>query len=107
MPEPKPSEPRRGRKRLDKADMPSTFLPEGNPRARTAYLCAIFGMIPGVGLILGLGALVYGWLGFMAARGECQGKGFGHAIVSMIIGLLEVAANVIGWSLIAQHYGWI
>ncbi len=87
--------------------MPATFLPEGNRHARTAYLCAIVGMIPALGFFLGLLAMIYGWLGLKAARGESEGKGLGHSIVSIIVGVLEVAANVVGWSLIGQHYGWI
>jgi hypothetical protein len=101
------SGPRRGRKRLDKGDMPATFLPEGNRPARNAYLCAIFGMIPGIGLFLGTMAIVYGWLGYRAARGPSLGKGMGHSVVSMILGGLEVVANGVGWSLIATHYDWI
>jgi hypothetical protein len=102
-----PTGPRRGRKRLDRADMPATFLPEGNQPARNAYMCAIYGMIPAVGLVLGLLAIVYGWLGYKAARGPSNGKGLGHSVVSMILGALEVLANCVGWTLIAMHYDWI
>lgn len=87
--------------------MPSTFLPDGNPPARIAYLCAIFGMIPAFGFILGMLAIYFGWRGYRLARGASAGKGLGHSIVSMILGALEVVANVVGWTLIAMHYEWI
>jgi hypothetical protein len=102
-----PTGPRRGRKRLDKPDMPATFLPEGNRPARIAYLCAIFGMIPGVAFVLGSLAIVFGFLGYRAARGPSEGKGIGHSVVSMILGGLEIVANIVGWTLIAMHYDWV
>lgn len=101
------SEPRRGRKRLDKADVPTSFLPDGNPSARTAYLCAIFGMIPVAGIVLGMAAMIYGWLGYKFASGTEAKKGIGHSIVSMLLGAVEVIVNVVGLGLIAAHYDWI
>lgn len=107
MSEQKPAKSRRVRKRLDKSEIPATFLPEGNARARTAYLFAIFGMIPGLGFFLGWLAILFGWLGYKAARGPSEGKGIGHSVVSMALGALEVTVNVIGWWLIGTHYEWI
>ena len=101
-----PSEPRRGRKRVDRSEMTVTFLPKGNPRARTAYLCAVIGLIPGVGLFLGPPAILFGRLGYVAAKKRLEGKGAGHAFASMILGGMETVANGVGLPLLGHGLGW-
>lgn len=76
---------RPGRKRADKNEFPPSFLPMNNPRSRTAYLFALFGLIPGLGLPLGIIAIIFGILGYRAAKSERSGNGLGHAIVSLIL----------------------
>jgi hypothetical protein len=101
-----PPESRR-RKRADRGELPAGFLPVGNPRARNAYLCAIIGLIPGVGLFLGPTAVVYGRLGYRDAKVGLDGKGAGHSLVSMILGSMETVANGFGLPLLARGLGWL
>jgi hypothetical protein len=103
----KPSDSRKGRKRADRPEVPSTFLPVGNPRARTGYLCAMFGLIPGFGLLLGPPAIVYGRLGYRDAKKHLEGKGIGHSFMSMLLGGMETVANGVGLPLLARGIGWI
>jgi hypothetical protein len=98
---PIPSDPRRGKKRNDRSEMPVTFLPQGNPRARTAYLCAIIGLIPGVGLLLGPPAIIFGRLGYIAAKKDPETKGIGHSYISVILGIFEIIASGVGLTLLA------
>lgn len=103
----KSSNHRSGRKRSDRSDVPVTFLPQGNDQARKAYLCAIFGMIPVVGLFLGPPAVIYGRLGYRSAKHELQGKGIGHSFISMVLGSLEFVTNCVGLPLVARGLDWI
>jgi hypothetical protein len=103
---PTPPGNRRGRKR-GRELAPATFLPQGNPRARTAYLFAILGLIPLVGLVLGPPAVVYGRLGYVAGKTNLDGKGVGHSFVSMVLGGMETVANGVGLPLLARGLGWI
>ncbi len=103
-----PTDPaRKEKKKSNKMEMPATFLPEGNEHARRAYICAIIGMMPVVGIVLGPAGFVFGWLGYRAAHRSCGGKGLGHAVVSMILGGLETIANAVGLPLVARGLGLI
>jgi hypothetical protein len=105
---PKSSEPRRNRKRSDRDQVPLSFLPLRNPRARFAYLSALVGLVPGLGLLAGPFAMVYGWLGLRAGRTESvAGNGLGHAVVSMVLGSMEMVANAVGLPLLARGLGWL
>ncbi len=102
-----PPDPRRRRTRSeDKSELPVTFLPQGNPNARRAYLCAVIGLIPGCGLLLGLPAIIFGRLGYRAGKVDPNSRGIGHAYVSMLLGGLEIAVNSIGLWLIGSHLEW-
>jgi hypothetical protein len=102
-----PSDPPRGRKRVDRSELPVTFLPQGNPRARIAYLCAVIGLIPVVGLLLGPPAVIFGRLGYLDAKKEPDHKGIGHSCASMVLGILETVANGVGIPLVARGLGWV
>src|SRR6478672_9035687 len=91
------AEPARRRKN-DRSEMPVSFLPDGNPNARRAYECAILGLIPGLGVLFGPAAILFGVLGRRAAlRDEFQ-RGLGHAWVSRTLGAIELACNAAGWA---------
>jgi hypothetical protein len=95
------------RKRADRNEAPSSFLPQSNPRARSAYIGAIIGLIPIVGLVFGPFAIFFGWLGYRAAKTEPASDGLGHAFVSIVLGALEFLTNGAGLILLAVHYGWL
>jgi len=103
---PTPASPRRNRKKNDRAELPLSFLPQGNSPARWAYIFALTGLVPIVGLVAGMLAVVFGFLGLRAANRKYKGIGSGRSVVSMVLGALETVANAIGIALIGSHFNW-
>jgi hypothetical protein len=89
------AEPARRRKN-DRSEIPVSFLPEGNANARRAYVCALIGLLPGLGLIFGLPAVVFGILGRRTALRDEFKRGLGHAFVSRLMGFVEFVCNAAG-----------
>lgn len=78
----------------EESDEPvSTIIPYKNPKALLAYYCGVFGLIPGVGLILGPVALILGILGIRYVNAHPTAKGTGHAVVGIVLGSLELLFN--------------
>src|SRR5947199_6042948 len=98
------AEPARRRKN-DRSEIPVSFLPDGNPNARRAYLCAILGLVPGLGLFFGPPAIAFGLLGRRAARRDEFHRGLGHAWVSRVLGAVEFACNAAGWACVTRAGG--
>jgi hypothetical protein len=98
-------EPARRRKN-DRSEVPVSFLPEGNQTARRAYLCALAGLVPGLGLLFGPPAVVLGVLGARAARRDEQGRGLGHAWASCALGEVEFVCGAVGWLCLVQALGF-
>jgi hypothetical protein len=69
-------------------DIVSTFIPYKNPKALAAYYCGFFALIPGIGLILGVVALVLGIQGVRYATVHPEAKGMAHAITGIILGVV-------------------
>jgi hypothetical protein len=99
------AEPARRRKN-DRSEIPVSFLPDGNPNARRAYLCAVLGLIPGLGIIFGPPALMFGFVGRRAALRDEFRRGLGHAYVSRLLGVVEVACAAAGWACVGMAAGW-
>jgi hypothetical protein len=98
------AEPARRRKN-DRSEIPVSFLPDGNPNARRAYLCAILGLIPGLGIAFGPVAIVFGILGRRSAlRDEFQ-RGLGHAWISRAMGAVEFVCCAAGWACVLRAAG--
>jgi hypothetical protein len=93
-------EPARRRKN-DRSEVPVSFLPDGNPNARRAYLCAIIGLVPGLGVLFGPLAIIFGVLGRRAALRDEVHRGLGHAWVSRILGAIEFVCGAAGWACLA------
>jgi hypothetical protein len=104
MSESQPKKPRR--RPADPSDQPMTFLPQGNPSARRAYLCAIIGILPGLGLLLGPFALFFGFFGYRFAKRDTESRGIGHALLSMILGVLETVFNALGVYFLGRYLEW-
>src|SRR5262249_41475050 len=92
------------RRQHDRSEIPVSFLPEGNPAARHGYLFAIVGLIPGLGLVCGLPALVFGILGGRAAHRDEFERGMGHAYFSRLAGTFEFICNATGLALLARAW---
>jgi hypothetical protein len=84
------------RRKDDRSEVPVSFLPLGNPNARRAYVCAVLGLIPGFGLVLGVPAVIFGILGRRAALRDEHHRGLGHAYVSRLVGGVEFVCNAAG-----------
>jgi len=80
--------------------MSQAIVKPNNPKAMTAFRCAIYGLIPVAGLLLGPAALALGILGWRHAKANPADRGGGHAAAAMILGLLELLSNSIGLTLI-------
>jgi hypothetical protein len=92
------------RRKNDRSEIPVSFLPEGNLNARRAYLCAVIGLIPGLGLLCGPPAVIFGILGRRAALRDEHRRGLGHAYVSRWLGTVEFACGSAGLACLA---GWL
>jgi hypothetical protein len=78
----------------------SKVVPYKNPKALIAYYLAIFSLIPCIGLLLGIAALILGILGLNAARAQPNAHGKVHAWVGIILGGLCAVGNLAGLVLI-------
>ncbi|MGO8690788.1 MAG: hypothetical protein ACLQLG_14285 [Thermoguttaceae bacterium] len=64
------------------------IIPGKNPMALLAYYLGVFSLIPCLGLVLGLPAVLLGILGISAANRNPEIQGKGHAITGLVLGLL-------------------
>ncbi len=95
--------PKRRRRGEDRSELPLTsFLPERNPAAARAYVCALLGLIPVAGILLGPVALLFGWIGWRRYRANPDILGGGHALTGLILGPLELLVQLLGLALIAK-----
>lgn len=97
---PTPPTPARRRKN-DRSEIPVSFLPEGNPPARRAYICALLGLLPGLGLVFGPFAIGFSVAGLRTAAADEFHRGRSHSKISRLLGLLEVVSNAAGWTVLA------
>jgi len=73
----------------------SSVVPYKNVPALVGYYCAVFSLIPCVGLPLGIVALVFGIVGLKAVRRQPERKGTAHAWVGIILGGLAALVNLV------------
>jgi hypothetical protein len=90
------SNPTPKKRKLRKSEIPFSFLPIGNPPAVGAYLCFLFGLIPGLGIILGPIAALLGLFGFLKARKLDPPIGLGHGFVCMVFGPFQFVCHAVG-----------
>jgi hypothetical protein len=83
----------------DKYSLIGSRVPK-NRKAVLAYRCAMFGLIPGLGLLLGGVAVGMGFFGYRHALAAPSDRGLGHAVAAMILGSLELVSHVVGFTLI-------
>jgi hypothetical protein len=95
----------RRRRKHDRSEVPVSFLPTGNRPARIAYLFAVFGLLPGVGLFTGPFAIGFGIVGFRRAKRDEEQKGIGHAFASQVMGLFQIACSAIGFACLFKSFG--
>jgi hypothetical protein len=72
--------------RRDDNDVVRTFIPYKNPKSLVSYYCGVFSLIPGIGLILGPIALIFGILAWRNYNRNPTAGGLGHAITGVVLG---------------------
>jgi hypothetical protein len=77
-------------------------IPFRNGPALAAYYCGVFGLIPGVGFLLGIIAFILGIIGFVKARKNPNAHGTGHAIAGIILGPIDLVIWPILWILVFE-----
>lgn len=82
-----------------------TLIPYRNAYALAAYYLGVFALIPCVGLILAVLAIIFGALGLRAAREHPQTKGKGHAIAGIVLGILVLLGHIVAFIAIAALSG--
>ncbi len=75
-------------------DIVSTMIPYRNVPALIAYYLGIFSLIPCIGLLLGIAALILGIMGLKRAGQNPEAKGKVHAWIGIILGGLCALANM-------------
>jgi hypothetical protein len=75
----------------------SGVIPYKNGAALAAYYCGVFGLIPGLGFLLGPIAAILGIMGIAKSKKMPESKGTGHAIAGIILGVVDVILWPILW----------
>ena len=83
---------RRGRRR---ADPTGGLIPLTNPPALIGYYCAVFGLIPCLGLPLSVAAVVLGFVGRSKHVRDPRVGGVAHAWVALILGGIELLVYIL------------
>ncbi|MBI1304662.1 MAG: DUF4339 domain-containing protein [Phycisphaera sp.] len=68
------------------------IIPHRNPLALTGYYVGIFSLIPGVGMLLSVPAIVLGVLGLRARKREPRIRGAAHAWIAILTGAVSMLA---------------
>jgi len=73
-------------------DATGGIIPYKNPPALAAYYCAVFSLVPILGLVLGVPAIVLGVLGLRKRKTNPVIKGVAHAWIGIVLGALTTLA---------------
>jgi hypothetical protein len=87
----------RSRKPKKGGDGLARVVPYRNGAALAAYYCGVFGLIPGLGLLLSPIAFILGVIGFVKARRDPKARGTGHAIAGIVLGLISIPLWIVLW----------
>jgi hypothetical protein len=101
------SKPRR--KRRERTDDDAAFgdqTPWGNPAAVYGWRCAVVGMTPAIGMILGPLAITLGSWAFWRHHAKPDVGGYSQSRAAVVLGSLESICNAAGLWLIGRGAGW-
>ena len=76
----------------DKYSLIGSRIPKNRP-AVLAYRCAVVGLLPGIGLLLGGVAIGLGVVGRRRFLADPELRGLGHSIAAIVLGVLELLTN--------------
>jgi hypothetical protein len=64
------------------------LIPRDNPTALVGYYLGVGSLIPGLGLVLSLPALICGIIGVVKALSNPEVGGMGHAITAIVLSIV-------------------
>ena len=70
------------------------IIPTGNPPALIGYYLCVASLIPLVGILTGLPAIILGGVGISKAKANSSAGGMGHAITAIVLGLIGLLVQV-------------
>ena len=70
----------------EQGDATSGIIPYKNPHALIAYYCAIFSLIPIIGIVVGIPGIVLGIVGLRKRRANPVIRGVVHAWIGIVLG---------------------
>jgi hypothetical protein len=76
----------------DKYSLIASRIPK-NRLAVLAYRCAVVGLLPGLGLLMGGVAIGLGIVGRRRFLADPELRGLGHSIAAIVLGVLELLTN--------------
>lgn len=68
----------------------STVIPYKNPPALVGYYLGVFSLIPCIGLLLGIAAIVLGVIGLKKSANAPDSKGKAHAWTAIVLGTIGI-----------------
>jgi uncharacterized membrane protein HdeD (DUF308 family) len=69
------------------------LIPYKNPKALAGYYCGFLALIPALGLLFAIFAIIFGILGLNRATRYPEAKGMIHAVIGIVLGMLSLACN--------------
>lgn len=72
-----------------------SMIPYNNGKALAAYYLGVFGLIPFLGLLLSVLAVIFGMLGLKQHKLHPEKKGRTHALVGLWLGIFELVVFAI------------
>lgn len=76
-------------------DFASTIIPYKNVKALTAYYLGIFSIIPLLGVLLAIPAIIFGFLGLGQVKSQPHTKGKVHSWVGLIAAFVSICYHFI------------
>lgn len=93
VPPPIPSDPT--------GDGVNLIIPYKNPCALIAYYLAVFSLIPCIGALLGLAAVILGIIGLVYAHNHEGARGRVHAWIGIVVGGFFFLLYTVGFAVLA------
>ncbi len=88
---------------MEQGDATGGIIPYKNPKALTAYYLGVFSLVPCLGLILAIPAIILGVMGLKARKVHPQVHGLAHAWIGIIAGTIVILAHGIALALLASR----
>jgi hypothetical protein len=93
----------RSRESVEEGDGPFGRRADARPATGfRAFRCAVWGLIPLAGLLLGPVAVVLAVVAWRQGRRDSAAKGNGYVAAALVLGLLEVLCNCLGVALMVM-----